>query len=262
VHARDRLPALLCGFGAGLAGGLLGVGGGIVLIPMLTGRFRLGQHTAHGTSLAVIGATAVSSVVIYGARSSVEWSTAVWVALASALTVPLGVRAARKLSSVALMRTFAIFLVLVAARLLWKPSGATPIADHREPVELAIGAGVGLLAGFMGVGGGILAVPAFTLLLGMTQRVAQGTSLAVILVTAPVGTIDNARHGQVAWPLVPMLAIGAALGGPIASWLAHLVPQVALARIFAAFLLVSAWRTWIRTRRVTAATQGRSIPSK
>jgi len=254
VRGRDRLPALLSGFGAGLAGGLLGVGGGLVLIPMLTGRFRLSQHAAHGTSLAVIGATALSSVVIYGARSSIAWTTALWVAIASAITVPLGVRAARKLSTVALTRVFAIFLLIVAARmLLWKQGAASPVMDaHRIPLELGIGAAVGVLAGFMGVGGGILAVPAFTLLLGMTQRVAQGTSLAVILVTAPVGTIDNARHGQVAWALVPMLAVGAALGGPLASWLAHVLPQTLLTRIFVVFLVVSAFNMWRRSRRGAA----------
>jgi uncharacterized membrane protein YfcA len=251
VHARDRVAALLAGLGAGIAGGLLGVGGGIVLIPLLTARFRLGQHAAHGTSLAVIGATALSSLVIYGSHASVAWMTALWVALASILTVRLGSRLARRLSSLALTRVFAIFLVVVAARLLWKPAGGvvTLPAASTIPVELGVGSMVGLLAGLMGVGGGILAVPAFTLLLGMSQRVAQGTSLAVILVTAPVGTIDNSRHGQVAWALVPMLAVGAAIGGPLASWFAHLVPQDALARIFAIFLLASAILSWIRSGR-------------
>ena len=89
------------------------------------------------------------------------------------------------------------------------------------------------------------------------KRVAQGTSLAVILVTAPVGTIDNARLGQVAWPLVPLLAIGAAIGGPLASWLAHLLPQVLLARLFAVFLAVSAFNAFMRSRRAArpAATE-------
>ena len=134
---------------------------------------------------------------------------------------------------------------------MWKPAPlAVPGGDHgRLAIELGIGALVGLLAGFMGVGGGILAVPAFTLVLGMPQRIAQGTSLAVILMTAPVGTFENARHGQVAWKLVPPLAIGAAIGGPIASWLAHRVPQETLGRLFALFLTASAIHAWLRSGR-------------
>lgn len=250
MHARDRVAALLSGLAAGIAGGLLGVGGGIILIPLLTARFRLGQHAAHGTSLAVIGATALTSLAIYGSHASVAWMTALWVALASILTVSLGSRLARRLPSPVLARVFSVFLLIVAVRLFWKPAAgamAHPV-ENAIPIELGVGAAVGLLAGLMGVGGGILAVPAFTLLLGMSQRVAQGTSLAVILATAPVGTIDNSRHGLVAWRLVPMLAIGAAVGGPLASWTAHLVPQVALARIFALFLVVSAIHSWRQAR--------------
>jgi uncharacterized membrane protein YfcA len=59
-----------------------------------------------------------------------------------------------------------------------------------------------------------------------------------------VGTFENSRHGQVAWGLVPLLAIGAAAGGPIASQLAQSLPQEILTRIFAVFLLVSAWLSW------------------
>ena len=241
---------MLGGLAAGMAGGLLGVGGGIILVPILAGRFKLPQHSAHGTSLAVIGATALASLIIYGSHASVAWRVAAWVALASAVTVHLGVALAARLSSAHLKRAFAVLLVLVAARLLWQPAGgggampASPIAALA--LELAIGAGVGLLAGFMGVGGGLIAVPAFVLLLGMAQRLAQGTSLAVILVTAPIGTWSNARRGQVRWPLFPSLAVGAAAGGAVASGIAHRVPQALLARIFAVFLLIVAVHSWRR----------------
>ena len=253
MPARDRVAALLSGLGAGVAGGLLGVGGGIVLVPILSGRFRLSQHVAHGTSLAVIGATALTSLAIYGAHASVAWATAIWVALASVFTVRIGTSLARRLSSAALTRAFSVFLVVVGVRLLWKPPDATAFMVHGPAVtvalELGIGALIGLVAGLMGVGGGILAVPAFVMLLGMSQRVAQGTSLAVILATAPVGTLENSRHGQIAWRLVPLLAIGAAAGGPLASWFAHLVPQTLLARVFAVFLMVSAGLSWRKPAR-------------
>ena len=255
MTARQRAGALLAGFAAGLAGGLFGVGGGLVLIPLMTTFFGLTQHQAHGTSLAVIGATALASIAVYAAYSNVAWGTAAVVAAASLLTVRLGARWATRLSSLWLTRTFAVFLVVVAVRLLWKsPSGSgDPIYHGLAGIALdaVLGAAVGVLAGFMGVGGGILAVPAFTLLLGMSQQLAQGTSLAVILVTAPVGSLEHARHGNVVWKLVPMLALGAAIGGPAASWFAQGLPHQLLARAFAVFLLFNAVSTWARASRGT-----------
>jgi hypothetical protein len=250
MAVRENAAALLIGAVAGIAGGLFGVGGGIVLIPLLTLAFRLSQHEAHGTSLAAIGATAIASLFVYGAHSNVAWGTAALVGVASALTARYGARLAARMSSRDLKRAFAVFLLLVAARLLWKApsSGGPPF--HSLPVaigfDLLLGAAVGVLAGLMGVGGGILAVPAFTLVLGMSQHAAQGTSLAVILVTAPAGAFEHHRHRNVVLRLVPWLALGAAAGGPAASWLAQRSPQLILARAFAVFLLANVVQLWVR----------------
>jgi len=251
MAAREHATALLVGIAAGLAGGLFGVGGGIVLVPLLTGVLRLSQHQAHGTSLAAIGATALASLFVYGAHGNVAWSTAALVGGASMLTARYGARWAARTSTRDLRRAFAIFLVLVALRLLWKAPAATGSPFHGVALavgfDLLLGATVGVLAGFMGVGGGILAVPAFALVLGMSQAAAQGTSLAVILVTAPAGAFEHHRHGNVALRLVPWLALGAAAGGPAAAWLAQWLPQAVLARAFAVFLLANVVHLWARS---------------
>ncbi len=256
---------VLAGIVAGLAGGLFGVGGGIVLIPLLTGVFKLTQHQAHGTSLAAIGATAIASLFVYGAHANVAWGTAALVALASVLTARWGARLAARTSTRNLKRAFALLLALVALRLLWKaPSGqATHFGSLPLAVgfDLVLGAAVGLLAGFMGVGGGVLAVPAFTLVLGMTQALGQGTSLAVILVTAPAGAIEHHRHGNVVLRLVPWLALGGAVGGPLASAMAHRLPQTVLARAFAVFLLASAMQLWIRSGKGQGTRSGAGGPA-
>ena len=254
---REIAVALLTGVAAGLAGGLFGVGGGIVLVPLLTGALRLTQHQAHGTSLAAIGATAVASLFVYGAHGHVAWGTAVLVGLASVLTARYGARLAARTSSRDLRRAFALLLVLVALRLLWRPPAGAGSPFH-GPVaavafDLLLGAAVGLLAGFMGVGGGVIAVPAFALVLGMPQAMAQGTSLAVILVTAPAGAIEHHRHGNVCLRLVPWLAAGAIVGGPAAAWLAQWLPQAVLVRAFAVFLLANALHLWIRSGRSAEA---------
>jgi len=258
MNAGGRLRALLAGLLAGIAGGLFGVGGGIVLIPLLTGWFRASQHEAHGTSLAAIGATALASIVVYGAHSHVDWGTALAVGIASAFSARLGARAAARTSPRGLTTAVAILLVLVAFRLLWKPE-VPPVPAVRElpwsiALDLLVGLAVGLLAGFMGVGGGLLAVPAFTLLMGMPQQLAQGTSLAVILITAPAGAMEHARHGNLVWRLVPGLAVGAAAGAIASSWWVQNLPHTLLARAFALFLLGNAGATVARAAR--ARTEG------
>ncbi len=244
---------MLAGFVTGLAGGLFGVGGGIVLVPMLTAFFALTQHQAHGTSLGAIGATAVAGLVVYGLNGNVAWLPAGVLALASLPAAKLGAKLAARTSRKRLMLAFAVFVVLVAARILWRaPAGS---AEHALTgltglaAALGVGASVGLLSGFMGVGGGVIAVPALTLLFGMSQQMAQGTSLALILVTAPFGALEHHRQGHVATRLLPGLTLGALLGAPLASIAAQGLHQESLARGFAVFLLANAARMiWVALR--------------
>src|SRR5262245_22743960 len=106
---RRLLPAILAGAAAGIAGGFFGVGGGLVLVPIFVGVFHLTQHQAHGTSLAVIGATALVSVVVYAAYSNVSWGTAALTGVASMFGARIGVGLASRLSPVRLARAFAVF---------------------------------------------------------------------------------------------------------------------------------------------------------
>src|SRR5689334_16750002 len=122
MTARDRAVAVLAGAVAGFFGGLFGVGGGIVLVPLLTNFLAFTQHRAHGTSLAVIVFTAIASVVVYATHGNVDVVTGAIVGLASVAGAPLGVRLAQRLSGPNLSRAFYVFLVLVAARLLWTPT--------------------------------------------------------------------------------------------------------------------------------------------
>jgi uncharacterized membrane protein YfcA len=243
---------VIAGLVAGLAGGLFGVGGGIILVPTLTSVFKLTQHQAHGTSLAVIAATAIPAVIVYGLQGNVAWTTAILAALASLFTARYGARLATRLSTRALRRAFAVFLILVALRLLLRPAAGTHAMASSGPLawgfDVMTGAMVGLVSGFMGVGGGAVAVPAFTLGLGMSQHAAQGTSLAIILVTGPAGAMEHARHGNVVRRAVLPLAIGAAIGAPISSWLANQLPNAILVRCFGVFLFATGSVMWIRAK--------------
>ena len=251
------LRALLVGLAAGVAGATFGVGGGIILIPLLTGWFRASQHQAHGTSLAVIGATAIAALPVYGTHSHVAWGTALAVGLEGVFGARIGARAAARTSARGLRLAFALFLAVVALRLLWKVPEVAPLrlgGAATLALDPGLGVAVGVLAGYMGVGGGALAVPAFTMLLGMPQQMAQGTSLAVILFAAPAGAIEHSRHGNLLLHLVPGLALGAAIGALAASWWVQGLPHAVLARAFALFLLATATMTALRALHRPAAT--------
>jgi uncharacterized membrane protein YfcA len=256
---RERLIVTLTGAVAGFFGGLFGVGGGIVLVPLLAGRLRFTQHQAHGTSLAVILITALSGAAVYAANGNVDVITGVLAGLASTATAPLGAWLASRLSGNGLRRAFSIFLVCVAVRLFWMPGGgdvARVAGMARLAADAGIGAAVGLLAGFMGVGGGIIAVPTFRLLLGMPQQLAQGTSLLVILGAAGSGAFAHSRRGNILWAPVPWLGLGAVVAVPLASWWVQRLPQVLLVRAFAVFLAVNAVYGWRAVSRATQAPPG------
>jgi uncharacterized membrane protein YfcA len=264
VTRRELLEGLLAGAITGIAGGFFGVGGGAVMVPILTGALGLTQHQAHGTSLATIGFMAVVSIVVYAAHGNVDWVTAAVVAATSVITARFGARLAQRTSPRRLTQFFAVLLMILAVRLLWwiPEHGGPPVHAGIASILVLLGLGliVGLLAGYMGVGGGILIVPALTLLVGMPQQLAQGTSLAVILVAAPSGAIEHARHGNVVGRLVPRLAVGAAVGGVLASLLAQRVSSAWLTRAFGLFLLFSAIHTWSSARRNASREQAEAPP--
>src|SRR5262245_9546271 len=130
VTRREHLSALAVGAVTGIAGGFFGVGGGAVMVPMLTAGLSLTQHQAHGTSLATIGFMALVSIAVYAAHGNVDWVTAALIALTSVLTARFGARLAQRTSPRRLTQYFAVFLMLLAVRLLgWAPEHVTPRFD-------------------------------------------------------------------------------------------------------------------------------------
>jgi uncharacterized membrane protein YfcA len=102
----------------------------------------------------------------------------------------------------------------------------------------------GAVSGVLGVGGGLVFVPALTVGLGVPQTLAQGTSLAAILPTALVGGITADREGNVLRSHLVIMGVLGALGGAVGAVLALALPTGVLVRVFGAFLIVSAWRIW------------------
>jgi uncharacterized protein len=112
------LPLLAIGAGAGLLSGLLGVGGGILLVPALVLLVGFGQHRAQATSLAAILPIAIVGAFVFGRAGSVDYLAAVLLAAGSLVGVQLGARVMHRLSPERLSLIFAIFLIVVAVSMI------------------------------------------------------------------------------------------------------------------------------------------------
>ncbi|MGH2455046.1 MAG: sulfite exporter TauE/SafE family protein [Candidatus Limnocylindria bacterium] len=111
------------------------------------------------------------------------------------------------------------------------------MSPEQIPLLLAVGLAAGFLAGLLGIGGGILLVPAMVLLLGFDQHVAQGTSLLVIIPAGLLGSWTHHRHGHLVLRDALLLAAGGVLGAVGGSFLALSLDDQLLRRLFA-FLMV------------------------
>lgn len=119
-------------------------------------------------------------------------------------------------------------------------------------VALAVGVATGVVSGMLGVGGGTLMVPGMVLLLGMTQHVAEGTSLLVIIPTAVMGAATHWRHGYVLLLTAALLGFGGIFGALLGSRIALSVPSHTLRIIFVVYLLVMGVRMVVPSRRQAA----------
>lgn len=257
------LGATLLGAGlvAGLLAGLLGVGGGIVVVPVLYYGFsRIGvdpsvrMHVAVGTSLATVIVTALRSVRSHHARGAVDTELLRRWGVAVIAGVVLGTAAASVASGAALTGVFGAVALLVSVYMAfgserWRLAAAPPTGASR----VAVGGGIGFLSVMMGLGGGTLGVPTLTLL-GVPIHRAVGTAAGLGLVIAVPGALGLVLAGlgvpgRPPFCLGYVNAVGFALIVP-ATWLAaplgarwaHAISRTALRRAFAFFLALTAAR--------------------
>ena len=246
-----RAPVLVL-IGIGLAGGvvsgLIGVGGGIILIPLMVGVLGMSQHRAHGTSLAIIVPTACAATIRYAMANTIDWtvlSVALALAATSVVFAAVGARLTAYINPTMLRRLFALVLLAGALRMfLSLQDVALMHLDGTERIVAAVITGIvtGLVSGTMGVGGGIVMVPAMVILMGIDQVVAQGISLAVIVPTALSGAVQHYRLGHVDVRRALTIGIGGVFGGFGGAQVAQTLPRVVLRGLFAVFLLYSSQR--------------------
>lgn len=241
-----RLGApVLIGIAAGFLSGLFGVGGGILIVPALVVFLAMPQRLAHGTSLACTILISLVGVAGYLAASAVDVALAALIFVGSSVGVVGGTLLLDRLSQRALRLAFVGILLTTAVRLAFAIPESLATADITPLLVLgavALGLVTGILSGLLGVGGGIVIVPALVLLFGVGDVVAKGTSLLVIIPTALIGTLRNRGLGNADLGVALLLSLAgtltALLGVRVAT---RLDPQVSTL-LLAALLLVTALR--------------------
>ena len=250
---------LLCGATAGFLSGLIGIGGGLVVVPLLNMIFRLQSdipqelimHLAVGTSLSSILFTAISSTRSHARMGGVLWKYVLGLSPAIVVGTLCASWLASRMSTSGLRSFFVVFLVCIATQMLFD---FYPHPRKTMPGRTALAAAgftIGGVSSLVGLGGGSMSVP-FLRWCGVEMRQAVGTSAAISWPIAISGTVGFIVVG---WgdPLLPAWSLGyvslpATLGiacssvffAPLGAKLAHTLPVPVLRRFFAVFLYVTA----------------------
>ncbi len=233
------------GLVAGFGGGLASLGGGTLIIPLLSEWLGLDRHQARGTAMAVAGITALTGALSYASQGQVHWPTLLWTGLPAALAAPWAARISQHWSDQLLRRLFGLVLLAGATALLFHPGPGRGFADHWPHAWLLItGVVAGIVAGVLGVSGGPVLAPLFVLGLGMPQQLAQGSSLDARLPAIAAGLVEDHREGLVCWPLLPWLMAGDLAGVIAGTSLALTLPEAVLRRFFALLLVLLAFHEW------------------
>lgn len=242
---------LVVGLASGLVAGLFGLGGGVVLVPVLV-TLGLPVAEAAGTSLVVVLVNASSGAFQHFRQGNVHVRRGLGMAAGALAGAPLGSFVADRLVEVALRAAY-LALLVVTGLVLARRRGRAPRPAGRLrygwPHGLAIGAAGGFLAGLFGVGGGIVLVP-LQLALGVEMLVAVGTSLFAMIATAGIALGSHVILGNVHWGWAGLLALGGLVGAPVGGHLAQRLGNRRLRAAFAAAIGILALMMLIQTVRV------------
>lgn len=236
----EKLKYSAIGMVAGLLSGLMGVGGGVIMVPLMVTLLPFTQHQAHGTSLSVVMFTSVVSALAYSWQGSIDLLLALELAVGGVIGARVGALWTKRIPGPQLRRIFGGFLTLAGLRMVLPSPPAADWLANLGPgtvaVDVGLGLIVGILSGMLGVGGGIVMVPLLVLLLGIEQHLAQGVSLAYIIPTASMGAYTHYRQGNVVRVAVPWMAMASLLMAVLGSALAHSIGSIALRQVFGIFL--------------------------
>lgn len=260
------IALVLVGVGIGVLSGMLGIGGGTIMIPVLRLGYGLDAFMATATSLfAIIPISLAGAITHVRARSCLP-KLGVLLGVAGAITSSAGVYLGSISPAWLIMVVAAVIIIYSAFTMLSKavrmgkkpssisgsaranasaaPSDIEPCTFDFTRKNVALAAIIGLIAGFasgyVGVGGGFIMVPLMTAWLGIPMKRTSGTSLIAIIILAVPGVIQQAFLGHIDYLAGIMLCVGAIPGAVLGAWLVPRVPERTLRFIFAGLLAIAA----------------------
>ena len=247
------LPAGLAVGSGGLIGlvlGLIGGGGSILAVPLLIYAVGMASpHAAIGTAAVAVAVNAAASLGLHARRSRIRWPCAIVFSTAGIAGALAGAALGKAIDGQKLLAAFGLLMVLVGVMMLRpKPAGLQPspwlswqTAPHLLPRLAVIGAGVGLLSGVFGIGGGFLIVPGLMLAVRMPLAEAASASLVAVTAFGLASASSYAWSGLVDWPVAGLLMAGGAAGAVAGTRLNALLAarKDVLAKVFASFVIVA-----------------------
>ena len=203
------------------------------------------QRLAHGTSLAAVLPIALSSMTSYALEGKIDWPVGLFLAIGAVGGAVLGTHFLHKLPHDTLAFAFAMVLIATAVRLLLDHSEATgrdPLTVLSAILLVVIGFATGVLAGLLGVGGGIVMVPAMVVGFGIPAAIAKGTSLVVIVPTAIMGTWRNRKKRNANLKVAGVLGMAGVVSAFVAGKISVGMSETLSNVLFSILLLVVAAR--------------------
>ncbi len=256
----EYLVAFLVGIVSSIAGALLGIGGGIIIVPALAIILKLPMQNAIAVSLATIVSTSVlvsaknikNNLINMDMGLSLELSTSIFAIAASLIAVLINQNV--------LKGAFGFFLMFIAYFMYKKPEVQNSFATQKakfsyfDPMlnktiyynienpkaAIAISSAAGFLSGLLGIGGGVIKVPILNGVCKIPMKVASATSSMMVGITAAAASFVYFRHGYIMPNLVLFTSLGAVFGSRIGLKIARSVRNETIKRIFVAVLVVTA----------------------
>lgn len=223
----------------GISLGLLGGGGSILTVPILTYVVGIPAKPAIAMSLIVVGVTSAVASIQHARNNNVRWGTGLFFGVSAMLGAFLGGRVAYLIPGAVLLGAFGLMMLVTALAMLRgrkeSQGDGKPHALWMVPIEGLI---VGGVTGLIGAGGGFLVVPALALLGGLPMKQAVGTSLFVIALKSFAGAAGHLGHVEINWMLTAGFSVAAVLGTFVGTRLVSKLPQDTLRKAFAFFVLV------------------------
>lgn len=245
-----ELLLVVIGFVGAFASGLLGIGGGVILVPMalylppLLGLPSYSMAEVVGMSMVQVLAASALSMRSHARLGSVPRELVVPLGAAVGLGAIAGGLASGFVSEGLLRVVFAALAIAASALMLVPAKGTgegTEIpTGFRTDLASVFAFAVGLASGFVGIGGGVLLIPMLTTLFRLPIRLVIGTSIAVVFVAGLMGTLGKALAHQIPWAAAIFLVVGALAGAPLGAKISHRLPVGVLRKLLAATIGVTA----------------------